>query len=96
MWKVQQGPNPCELVCAEEPFAQTVHDALHDVVCHHCYDVLAEGRVLFDGDPLEPRRPSKGKSEARSCGKCARSLCIIFESPPRRNPDFPYCFSFKM
>ena len=47
-----------ELVCAEDPFAQTVHDALHDVVCHHCYDVLNEGRVLFDGAPLEPRQPS--------------------------------------
>ena len=58
-----------ELVCAEEPFVQTVHDALHDVVCHHCYDLLTEGGVLFDGSPMEARKQSRSPS---SCERCAQ------------------------
>ena len=63
-----------ELVCAEDPFVQTVMDSLDDIVCHHCYDILDSNRVLFDGSPLE-HKPSRKRGSAgqfQSCAKCAQ------------------------
>ena len=63
-----------ELVCAEDPFVQTVMDSLDDVVCHNCYEILDTNRVLFDGSPLEhrPRKRGGGSVQFQSCAKCAQ------------------------
>lgn len=60
-----------ELVCMEEPFVQTVHDALQHVVCHQCYGLIDPGGVLFDGAPLEQTSVSK-MGNPQTCNLCAQ------------------------
>ena len=35
-----RGLNAGVLICSEDPFAQTAHDSVDDVVCHVCYGLL--------------------------------------------------------
>ena len=61
-----------ELVCMEDPFVQTVHDALQDAVCHQCYALIDPGGVLFDGAPLERQTAGSKTGNPETCRACAQ------------------------